>query len=177
MELEKAINGRRSVREYQDKEVPESSVKELLSAGAMAPSAMNKQPCHFIVISSQKKMGELSEKVKSILGMEERLAQRMKSKEDVIFYSAPLLIAIVAEKNDWAAADTSLAAQNMMLRAYDLGLGSCFIGFANSLNRDRETLRSLGMEDSQEIFCPLIFGYPKAWPAPKIREAKIQKRI
>ncbi|MEM4272366.1 MAG: nitroreductase family protein, partial [Candidatus Bilamarchaeaceae archaeon] len=110
-------------------------------------------------------------------GMGKKLAERAKMNADAIFYGAPLLILIVAEKSAWSEADCNLAAQNMMLRAYDLGLGSCYIGYMNRLREDRETLRELGIKDNQELYCPLIFGYPKRWPEPKEREPEIQKRI
>lgn len=180
METEKAILGRRSVREYEQKAVPEEVLQKILKAGAMAPSAMDRQPCRFITIEDRNMIRRLSEKVKDkagLLGFGARIAERAKVMDDAIFYGAPLLIVIVAEKNDWAAIDCSLAAQNMMLRAYDLGLGSCFMGFMTLLKDDRETLRSLGVKDGQELYCPLIFGYPKKWPHPKEREAKIQERI
>lgn len=180
METEKAITGRRSVRDYEERAVPDAVVKHLLKAGAMAPSAMDAQPCRFIVISDRKKISELSGKVKARLGaigFGARMLERMKVKEDVIFYGAPLLIFIAAEEGDWAAIDCALAAQNMMLRAYDLGLGSCFIGFATALKDDREALRGIGVKESQRLYCPLIFGYPKKWPEPKSREAKVQNRM
>lgn len=180
MELETAIFGRRSVRDYQDKPVPEEIIQKILKAGAMAPSAMNRQPCRFIVIEDRKKIAELSEKVKKkagLLGFGARIAERAKIVEDAIFYGGTLLILVVAEKGNWMETDCALAAQNMMLRAYDLGLGSCFIGFMNLLDDDRETMDELGVLGSQKLYCPLIFGYPKKWPEPKEREAKIQKRI
>jgi nitroreductase len=177
METEKSIYGRRSVRDYEDKAVPDDAVEQILKAGAMAPSAMDAQPCRFTVITDRKRIKELSDKVKAglgALGSGARFVERMKLKEDVIFYGAPLLILISAEESKWTAIDCALAAQNMMLRAYDLGLGSCFIGFAASLQDDREALRSLGIKDSQKLYCPLIFGYPKKWPAQKSREPKVQ---
>ncbi|VVC01456.1 Nitroreductase family protein [uncultured archaeon] len=180
MELLDTILNRRSVREYKEQMVPEELINDLLKAGAAAPSAMNLQPCRFIVITNKGKIRELSDKVKmqgGLLGAAGKYAEHFKLKEDVIFYGAPLLIFIAAEKNDWSAIDCSLAAQNMMLRARDLELGSCFIGFASMLNNDRETLRGIGITDSQELCCPLIFGYPKRWPHPKIREPKVQKRV
>ena len=180
METEKAILGRRSVRGYEPKTVPEEVIQQILKAGAMAPSAMGREPCRFIVIEDRKKIREISDKVKDkagLLGFGARMAERAKVMEDAIFYGAPLLIFVVAEKNEWATIDCSLAAQNMMLRAYDLGLGSCFIGFATLLKDEKETLRGLGIKDNQELYCPLIFGYPKEWPHQKDREAKIQKRI
>ena len=97
----------------------------------------------------------------------------MGSDEDVIFYGAPLLILIVSEEDRWNETDCALAAQNMMLRAYDLGLGSCFIGFSE----DREILSGVGVEASQELNCALIFGYPAEWPEPKEREAQVQRTI
>jgi len=180
METVDAILGRRSIREYEDKPVPEKIVQEILQAGAMAPSAMDAQPCRFIVITDKKKIRELSDKVKAKagrLGFGARIAERAKVIRDAIFYGAPLLVWIVAEKGDWAETGCALAAQNMMLRAYDLGLGSCFIGFARLLKDDRETLRGAGVKDSQELYCPLIFGYSQKWPGPKAREAKVQKRL
>ena len=180
METEKAILGRRSVREYEQKAVPEEVLQKLLNAGAMAPSAMGREPCRFIVIEDRSTIRKLSEKVKDkagLLGFGARIAERARVMDDAIFYGAPLLVLIVAEKSDWAPIDCSLAAQNMMLRAYDLGLGSCFMGFMTLLKDDRETLRSLGIKDGQELYCPLIFGYPKNWPEKKERKAKIQGRI
>ena len=83
MEVEKAIIGRRSVRDYLDKDVPEEVLEQILKAGAMAPSAMDKQPCRFIVIQDKKLIKELSDKVKQkagVLGMAGRLAERLKLK-------------------------------------------------------------------------------------------------
>jgi len=180
METEKAIMGRRSVRGYEAQSVPRNVIDKILKAGAMAPSAMGVHPCRFIVITDGKLIRELSDKVKDragALGLGMKMAEYMKLKEDVIFYNAPLLVLIVAEKSDWATYDSSLAAQNMMLRAYDLGLGSCFIGFATMLRGDRKALESLGIKASQELYCALIFGYPKKWPKPKENEVKIQKEF
>lgn len=178
METEQAILGRRAVREYEKTAVPEEIIQRILKAGAMAPSAMDAQPCRFIVITDSNTLKELSDKIKSQLGtFGPRFAKRAKMKEDVVFYGAPLLILIAAEKGTWTEIDCALAAQNMMLSAYDSGIGSCFIGFAKVLKDDREMLRRLGIDDSQDLYCSLIFGYPKKWPEPKVREAKIQKRI
>jgi nitroreductase len=181
METMDAILGRRAIREYENKHVPEELINSILKAGAMAPSAMDTRPCRFIVITNQDAIRKLSDRVKErtslITGMSERTAKRLQSKEDTIFYGAPLLILVAAEKTKWSPIDCALAAQNMMLRAYDLGLGSCFIGFADVLKDDRETLRNLGVGDSQELYCPLIFGYPKNRPEPKDKEAVVEKRI
>jgi nitroreductase len=180
MELTECIMGRRSVRDYEGKPVPEEIIKKILKAGAMAPSAMDLQPVKYIVITNKETINELSEKVKDkagLLGFGARLAEKAKIKKDVIFYGAPLLILLVSENGDWEKTDCALAAENMMLQAYGLGLGSCFIGFANTLNEERETLSRIGLEGSQSLQCALIFGYPKGTPHPKEREAKVQSII
>jgi nitroreductase len=180
MELEECILSRRSVRNYKDKPIPEEDIQKLLKAGAMAPSAMNRQPVRFIVITNKEKIRELSGKVKEkagILGFGAKLAEKAKLSEDVIFYGAPLLILLVGDTEDWTKVDCVLAAQNMMLQGYDLGLGSCYIGYMTMLADDRETLRSLGVKDDQSLYCPLIFGYPNQRPHPKTRDANVQKRI
>jgi nitroreductase len=180
MNVEEAIVGRRSVREYKEKEIPQELIEKILKAGAMAPSAMHREPCRFIVISNKDKIRELSDLVKDkagALGMGARLLERAKICEDVIFYNAPLLVMLVAERNEKVLRDIALAAQNMFLQAYELGIGSCYIGFADLLSDDRELLRSLGIKDSQELYASLIFGYPKKWPDPQDRSAKIQNVI
>lgn len=180
MEVEKAIMGRRSVRSYETKPIPDETLGKILKAGAMAPSAMNAQPCRYILIENRQRMLEIAEKVKNkmgVLGMGARMAEKAKLSPDVIFYGAPILILIVADKGNWSETDCNLAAQNMMVRAYDLGLGSCYIGLMNLIRDDRETMKELGLKEGQELYCPLIFGYPKKWPEAKEREPEIQKRI
>jgi len=180
METEKAILGRRSVRNYEDKPIPEEFIQKILKAGAMAPSAMNRQSCRFIVIENNEKIREISNKIKKkgiAMGYKDHIEKREKVAGDDIFYGATLLVLLVAEKGDWTVVDCTLAAENMMVQAYDLGLGSCFIGFMNLLKDDKETLNDLGVEENQEIYCPLVFGYPKEWPEQKEKSPKIQKRI
>lgn len=165
------IKSRRSIRKYKDKPVPPKVVDKLLEAGQWAPSAMNRQPWQFVIITDKKIIRELSDKVKE-LGMKDSLlvkillyAERFKSKEDTIFYNAPLLIMITAnKKNQYARFDTGLAAQSMFLYAHSIGLGSCWIGFANFLNKEPAILKKLRIPEENELMAALIFGYPNEKP-------------
>jgi len=181
MELDDCIKGRRSVREYLDAPVEKGKIDKILAAGAMAPTARNSQQCRFTVVESKGKVRELSDAAKKNLGLLGRgveLASLITSREDRIFYGAPLLIVVSASKGDkWAHIDCGICAQTMMLAAYDLGLGSCYIGFANSLNNDKRICTELGLPDDYEIVAPIIFGYPKSWPEAKKRKPQILKRI
>ncbi|MFH0863206.1 MAG: nitroreductase family protein [Candidatus Altiarchaeota archaeon] len=177
MDLFEAVNGRRSIRSYLDKPVEGGAIGKLLTAAAYAPSAMNSQQWRFTVIENRQQIQRLSDEAKKNLGLLGRgleLAEVIASKEDTIFYSAPLLIIISAKKDDkWAKVDCGLAAQNMMLAAYGMGLGSCYIGLANGLNKDRSLVKGLGIPDDHEIIAPIIFGYPKKGFV-KIKERKAQ---
>jgi len=181
MDVMDCIRGRRSVRSYLDKPVEKEKIDRILEAGILAPSAMNSQPCRFTIITDKSKIRELSDKTKKnigVLGVGLSIMERMKSKEDTIFYGASLLIVISTKKDSkWFKLDCALAAENMMLAAYGMGLGSCFIGFATSLNHDKEALKELGVSDDSEIIAPLIFGYPKEWPKPKEKRLNVLKWI
>jgi nitroreductase len=181
MEFFDCIRGRRSVREYLDKPVERENVEGILDAGALAPSARNTQQWRFTVVESRDEIKRLSDGSKRNLGLLGRgldLAERLTSVEDTIFYNAPLLIIVSGKRDDkWAKIDCSIAAQNMMLAAYSMGLGSCYIGLANSLNNDKRILKDLGLPGDYEIIAPLIFGYPRKWPEPKERKPQVLKWI
>ena len=176
-----AIYNRRSIRSYQDKSVPKETIKTLLSAAVMAPSAMNRQPWRFVVIENKDKIKELSRHVKKqmgLLGYGLRFAEIVKSQDDTVFYGAPLLILVSAEKEDqWSRINCGILAQTLFLTAYSLGLGSCYIGFANSLNNDAEVLSDLGIPKEHDIIGALIFGYPSEKKETPQREPKVLKWI
>jgi nitroreductase len=182
MDLFECIKNRRSVRSYLEKPVEKEKIEKLLEAGASAPSAMNKQPCHFTVVENKGKLRYFSDRAKAALGalgMGLRVAEMIKVKEDVIFYNAPLLIVISTPKDAYYEGnlDSALAAENMFLAGREMGLGSCYIGFAMNLNKDKEALKELGIPDDYHIVSPLIFGYPKEWPTHKEKEPKMLKWI
>lgn len=176
-----AIYKRRSIRSYKDKPVSKEDIKTLLSAAVMAPSAMNRQPWRFVVVESRDKIRELSRKVKKqmgLLGYGLRFTEIVKSRDDTVFYGAPLLVFVSAEKEDqWSRINCGIVAQTLFLAAYSLGLGSCYIGFANSLNNDNEALSDLGIPRGHEIIGALIFGYSSEEKETPAREPKVLKWI
>ncbi|MFZ2456260.1 MAG: nitroreductase family protein [Candidatus Altiarchaeia archaeon] len=176
-----AIYARRSIRRFLDKPVPREQIKKLLSAAVMSPSAMNRQPWKFVVIENKEKIKELSRHVKKqmgLLGYGLRFTEIVKSKDDTVFYGAPLLILVSAEKNDqWSRINCGILAQTLFLAAHSLGLGSCYIGFANSLNGDASVLADLSIPKDHEIIGALIFGYPSEKKDAPAREPRVIKWI
>ncbi len=72
-----------------------------------------------------------------------------------------------------------MAAQNMMLAAFTMGIGSCWIGTAVALANDPKVKTELGVPDDHDVHAAIIFGYPKGgFPkAPQKRPAQVLKRI
>jgi nitroreductase len=176
------IKTRRSIREYLSREVSGEIIRQLLDAGRYAPSALNRQPWEFVVVTDRELIREMSYSItrtmrrvlpflpllKVFAGREfdERAVAALKktaaSAGDSVFYDAPLLIFIASKKTyRWAGADCALAAQNIMLAAHSLGLGSCFIGRIVFLSAQRKLLRKIGLGRGHKIHAALCLGYPK----------------
>lgn len=164
------IYARRAVREYKPEDVPEETIKELIKAGTYAPSALNEQPWRFVVIKNRGLMKKCSDRAKklwldSIKGpMNEEKRELVSLVSDPgfdIFYDAPVLIFIFARPGaDSPEFGCVLAAENMMLGARSLDIGSCWIGLAAVLGSDRELLREIGVPEDHRLMSQLIFGYP-----------------
>jgi nitroreductase len=142
---------------------------------------MNRRPWRFTVIEDRDKIQELSRKVKKqmgVLGYALRFGEIIQSRDDTVFHGAPLLIIISADKEDkWSQINCGITAQTMFLAAYSIGLGSCYIGFVNTLNNDPESLKDLKIPEGYEIVAPLVFGYSaEQKPEPK-REPKVTSWI
>lgn len=166
----KAIYRRRSVRNYCPDPVPDDIVKEIIHAGTFAPSAMNMQPQRFVVIRNRKVMDKLSDKAKELWVEQsksmqspdlQRLADMVSAPGFNLFYNAPLLIMIFADTKGFSPqVDCSLAAENMMLAAWSLGIGSCFIGLAQPLERVAGIVKEIGVPERHRLIASLVFGYP-----------------
>jgi len=105
------------------------------------------------------------------------LAERYTAKEDIICYDSPVLILVCAEKDpQWSTMnliDSALAAQNMFLRAYELGLGTCYMGFVSLLNSKPDILKKIGVPENCDLMVPFILGHPK----PNKGDLKERSRI
>ena len=181
MDLDSCINGRRSVRAYQDKPIPKEIVDKLLDAGVWAPSAFNAQPWRFVVIQDKETISKLSAKTTEIVSQLDWEPAK-KFLDYAQFFGAPLVILVCVEKaegslRDVKLLDTGLLAQNMFLKAYELGLGSCFVGWSRVLNMHPEILAEVGVPNDHELIAPLIFGHPAEKPDPPPREIKTLRWI
>ncbi len=157
----KTIYQRRAVRQYKDKPVDKALIGQIIDAGRMAPSAMNRQPWKFYVLTNKEQIRSLSPTIVKVANKVLSWVHGMDSSKttDIIFHNAPVVIFITAPKNNrWAALDVGMCCQNMMLAARSLGLDTCPIGLAKFLEKT-DKVSILGMSSSEQIQLALILGY------------------
>jgi nitroreductase len=163
------IYQRRSVRNYSEKEVPDETIKEIIRVGTYAPTAMNQQPWRFVVVKNRQLIEEYDDRAKkAFLSAYKdtdnpdlvRYVQHLSKPTTRLFYGAPVLILVFASPDVINEHDCALAAENMMLAAQSLGIGSCWIGLAAGLGYDVEFLKEVGVPEGHKLIAPLIFGYP-----------------
>ena len=177
MELVDAIRSRRSVRRFKDEQLPEQTVRELLELAVWAPSGMNVQPWVFAVVQDRELMHRFSEGAKAALlnkvneiPVLKRYSRLMSNPKYNIFYDAPTLVLIYGDTGTPTFRnDCSLAAQNLMLAAWDRGIGSCWIGFAHFFCDTAEVKKSLNVPEGHALVASIILGYPRTAPGKSKR--------
>lgn len=169
MDLNEAIAGRRAVREYTSEAIDEGTIRRLIDAAVRAPSAVNQQPWTFTVVRDQTVLDRVSRdaKVHMLQTMpasahSEHFRSILADPNFHIFYHAPVLILISARAaGPWIVEDCTLAAENLMLAAYAAGLGTCWIGFAQTFLNTSEGKNVLGIPAAWVPVAPIIVGHPK----------------
>ncbi|MEM4733047.1 MAG: nitroreductase family protein [Candidatus Bathyarchaeia archaeon] len=160
MELLEAIRGRRSIRAFKPQDVPDEVVEQLVDAARHAPSAGNLQPWEFIIVRTLEQKRRLAE------------AARQAFVEE-----APVVIVVCADENRasmgygtrgktlYCIQDTAAATQNLLLAAYALGLGTCWVG---AFNED-DARKALKLPSGIRPVAMIPVGYPTKTPAARSR--------
>jgi nitroreductase len=172
------LEKRRSIRDFQEKEVPLELIQDILKDACLAPSAGNGQPWKFIVVRDKDWIRRLSEESKkNILSQIEKdphasmkkYETRLRDKDFNVFYNAPCLVYFVGSRDVQSlAVDCSLAACYFMLAATARGLGTCWVALGADL-RDPLILKAVGLPGGYRIVAPIILGYPKSIPSAPVR--------
>lgn len=168
-----AIYNRHVIRSYLADEVEPAIIHKLLNAAVHAPTAMHQEPWSFAVIQDLNMLKSLSDYAKELVRKEVQgpQAQRMldlinQDGYNVFYNAGTLLVIYTKHKGHFVAADCWLAAENLMLAAYELGLGSCVIGFAVSALNSEEWKAKLGIPAEMEAIAPIIVGYRAGGDVP-----------
>ena len=152
------ILARTSIRSYQDRPVEQDKIETLLRAGMAAPSAVDKRPWHFIVVTDKQVLNGLAQ-ANPNAGMAAR---------------APLAIVVCGDKTkaltrvpDYWVQDASAATQNILLAAQGMGLGAVWTGTYPVTDRVEKVAAALNLPEHIVPFCTIVIGYPEKYQAPK----------
>ena len=150
---------RTSIRSYENKPVEKEKIEKLLRAGMAAPTAMNKQPWHFVVVTDKGQLQKLSEA----------------NPYAAMAAKAPLAIVVCGDMNKAAEGnarefwiqDCSAATENILLAATGMGLGAVWTGTYPSKERCADVAKVLGLPESLIPLNTIVIGYPDADVSPK----------
>ncbi|MBM7555765.1 nitroreductase family protein [Halanaerobacter jeridensis] len=189
MDVKNAIQSRRSIRNFQDKELATKDVNTILEAARLAPSGTNLQPWRFVVIESEEMRNELQECTLDFVAEApvtiacavdynalEKVPKRIKElaragafkgtaleKNDDSDYSGRDMSAEEAKR--YLYLNEAIAIENMALQATELGIGSCWVMM---FNEDKLADR-LDLDDNLELVSLLALGYPEEIPEQRPR--------
>ena len=158
MDVFTAIKQRSSVRSYKPDDVEEDKLKRILEAARLSPSASNRQEWKFIVVKNKETKKKLAGAAfgQSFIG------------------EAPVVIVACGTESKSVmgcgqpthTVDVSIACAFMILEAYELGLGTCWIGAF----KEDETKRILNISESVRVVAMTPLGYPDEPPSKKSRK-------
>ena len=157
MELKDVLQKRRSIRSFTDKKVSKEQIDLLLHAAMSGPSACNKKPWKFYVITNEEKLSELKK------------ATRFSN------FNAPLAIvvcgnlkkALPLNLSSYWIQDCSAATENILLHATDLGLGSLWCGVHPQKRAEQNLSKILCLDDKCIPLNIIYIGYPNENKEPR----------
>ena len=153
----KNIMTRTSIRKYTDQPIKKADIETLLRAGMAAPTAVNKQPWHFVAVTDKAKLKELSG---GRGGMLEQCAL-------AIVVCGNMEKAMPGKAREYWVQDCSAATENILLAAHALGLGAVWTGGYPMEDRMTTISKALKLPEYIIPLCTIVIGYPAESPTPK----------
>jgi len=163
-ELIQTIFARRSIRKYTDEPVSEADIKTLLEAAMAAPSASNRKPWYFVVVTGRRTLDSLAEV----------------HPHGKMLFEAPLCVAVcggpTASERFWVQ-DCSAATENLLLAATALGLGAVWLGVYPKEERVVGIRQVLGIPETIAPLNLISIGHPAEEKEPRTQydEARVHR--
>jgi len=129
-EVIKAIKERYSCRDFKAAPLTDEQVNAIVEAALAAPSGMNRQPWHVIMVTDKALIEEMDAEGMGMLAAAEDQSgyERMMARGGKLFYGAPCMVLVTTDGE--AAMDVGILSENVALAAHSLGLGTCIVGMA-----------------------------------------------
>jgi hypothetical protein len=171
-EFDRIVRTRRSVRKFRGDAPPAELVDAVVRAGLLAPTGRKRQSSVIVRIDDEELRGEIVRKNAEILG------NPPAGRGPDPFYGAPVMLLVIADAScETAVYDGSLALGNMMLKAHELGLASCWIHRAKEEMESplgAKILSRLGLEGRYIGVGHLALGYADG-PEPPAYEIRADR--
>ena len=153
----KNIMTRTSIRKYTDQPVTKAEIETLLKAGMAAPTAVNKQPWHFVAVTDKAKLKELA-------GNRGRMLEQCAL---AIVVCGNLEKAMPGKAQGYWIQDCSAATENILLAANALGLGAVWTGVYPIDERVEAVSKAVKLPEHIVPLCVIVIGHPAESPTPK----------
>ncbi|MCK9190874.1 MAG: nitroreductase family protein [Sphaerochaetaceae bacterium] len=147
------IYSRRSVREYSNKEIPQSVIDSLMKAGLSAPSNVNKMPWEFVVVDDKKILERLANAT--------LYAKMTKDAPLAILVCGNMERTLPGEGKDSWVEDCSAASENILIAAQSLNLGAVWTGVYPTHDRVRNVSKAAYLPEHIIPLSLIVLGYPK----------------
>ncbi|MCQ2508306.1 MAG: AMP-binding protein [Dorea sp.] len=162
-----AILTRQSIREFSEEVIPKPILEELLKCAIQAPSANNMQTWRFVVLQDQGKIARLKETIQDVI------ANREGKKIKFYGFNNPNVVVLITNdrRNENGAIDCALAAENLMLAAHSLGIGSVWNNALKNIcgeEKIRTLLGDFGINKKHDVCATILLGYPAGGDVKKI---------
>ena len=155
-----AINNimtRTSIRQYTNEPVSKTDIETMLRAGMAAPTAVNKQPWHFVVVTDKAKLKALS-------GGRGRMLEQCAV---AIVVCGDMEKAMPGKAKEYWIQDCSAATENILLAANALGLGAVWTGVYPMEDRMAAVSKAMKLPETIVPLCTIVIGHPAEQPKPK----------
>lgn len=155
-----AINNimtRTSIRQYTNEPVSKADIETMLRAGMAAPTAVNKQPWHFVVVTDKAKLKALS-------GGRGRMLEQCAV---AIVVCGDMEKAMPGKAKEYWIQDCSAATENILLAANALGLGAVWTGVYPMEDRMAAVSKAMKLPETIVPLCTIVIGHPVEQPKPK----------
>lgn len=153
------IATRTSIRDYEARPVEKEKVEKMLRAAMAAPTAMNKQPWHFVVVEQRSVLDSLA-------GANPYAKMLLKASLAIVV-CGDMDKVIEGGGRDFWIQDASAATENLLLAAHAMGLGAVWTGAYPSEERSKAISTTLSLPDNLVPLNMIVIGYPAEHPQPK----------
>jgi nitroreductase len=152
------IQKRRSIRNFKNKPVDDTAIRSIVDAARLSPSACNAQPWRFIAVTEKSLLEELVNR-----GMGGAVPNKWASSAPVIIIGCAVLnlmthyLGEAVKGIQYHQIDMGISMEHMVLRATEMGLGTCWIGWF----REKNIRKILNIPKDWKIISLIALGYPQ----------------